>query len=100
VRFGTNGALGNVVDSSGFVISHTVLLTGLAPATTYAYDVASVAGNGDASADSLDGAHRTFTTEPTGSIALLMDDPDPAVLATWNSAFAARAGRWTCSPRR
>ena len=89
VRFGSAGAPGTVVDSSGLVTSHTVMLTGLAPAATYAYDVASVAVNGDASGDSLDGAHRTFTTQPTGSIALLMDDPDPTVLATWNNAFAA-----------
>ena len=89
VRFGSAGALGTVVDSSGFVMSHTVLLTGLAPATTYAYDVAGVAVSGDASCDSLDGAHRTFTTQPNGSIALLIDDPDPAVLATWNNAFDA-----------
>src|SRR5262249_35880956 len=83
-----NGAI-TVVDSGGYVMQHSVLLTGLKAATTYRYDVESAAPLGEVSADSLDGQHRSFTTRPAGSIALLMDDPSASVLATWSSALAA-----------
>jgi len=89
LRFGTTGALSAIADSAGFTKSHAVLLTGLTPGTTYRYDVESATPAGHASRDSLDGAHRSFTTRPAGTIALLMDDPDPTVLATWNNAFAS-----------
>jgi hypothetical protein len=88
IRFGT-GALVSVADSSGFTAQHSVLLTGLTPATTYRYDVVSATPGGDVSADSLDGLHRSFTTRPRGSIAVLMDDPSSSVLATWTNAAAA-----------
>ena len=89
VRFGTGGVTTTTVDSGGFVSSHAVLLTGLSPGTTYHYDVESATVRGEVTCDSLDGAHRSFTTRSAGTLALLMDDPDPAVLATWNNAFAA-----------
>ncbi|MGH7725863.1 MAG: S8 family serine peptidase [Candidatus Eiseniibacteriota bacterium] len=88
VRFGA-GVLGAVADSGGHTTQHAVLLTGLAPETTYRYDVESSTPGGDVSTDSLGGAHRSFTTASRGSIALLMDDPNPDVLATWSNAFAA-----------
>jgi hypothetical protein len=89
VRFGTTGTLGTVVDSSGYSMQHSVLLTGLKPGTTYRYDVESTTPAGYVTADSLDGLHRSFTTTRAGSIALLMDDPSTSVLATWTNAFAA-----------
>jgi hypothetical protein len=89
VRFGTSGALGTVVDSSGYSTQHAVLLKGLHAGTTYRYDVESTTPGGDRSADSLGGQHRSFTTRSSGSIALLMDDPSASVLATWSNAFAA-----------
>jgi hypothetical protein len=89
VRFGVSGALGTVVDSSGYSLQHAVLVTGLTAAATYKYDVESTTPVGATSADSLDGLHRSFTTRPAGSIALLMDDPDASVLDTWSNAFSA-----------
>jgi hypothetical protein len=88
VRFGT-GALATVADSSGTSTQHAVLLTGLATATAYRYDVESVTSDGDVARDSLGGAHRSFSTKRRGSLALLMDDPDPATLTAWNNAFSA-----------
>jgi hypothetical protein len=88
VHFGT-GALGSVADSSGTTTHHDVLLRGLSPGTLYRYDVESATPRGDTSRDSLGGVHRTFTTPTSGSIALVMDDPDPNVLATWANAIAA-----------
>ena len=88
VRFGAGGALATAVDSAGYSTQHAVLLTGLQPLTTYRYDVESATPAGDASVDSLSGAHRSFSTRRAGTIALLMDDPDPAVLETWNHALA------------
>jgi len=78
-----------VAESTGSSTQHAVLLTGLRPETTYRYDVESVTPLGDMSRDSLGGAHRSFTTRRSGSIALLMDDPSPSVLETWNHALAA-----------
>jgi len=89
VRFWTGGGPVAVVDSSGYRSQHAVLLTGLRAATTYRYDVESATPAGDISADSLDGQHHSFTTRAAGSIALLMDDPSPSVLATWSNALAA-----------
>ena len=89
VRFGTSGALGTTVDSSGYSTQHAVLLKGLQAGTTYRYDVESATPGGDRSADSLGGQHRAFTTRAAGPIAPLMDDPSASVLATWSNAFAA-----------
>ncbi len=88
VRYGS-GALGSTAETDGFTTSHSVLLTGLQPGTTYRYDVESGTPTGEWARDSLDGSHRTFTARRAGSIALLMDDPDPEVLAAWNNAFDA-----------
>jgi hypothetical protein len=88
VRFRTGGPV-TVVDSSGYTMQHSVLLAGLHAGTTYRYDVESSTPGGDVSVDSLDGQHRSFTTRPAGSIALLMDDPAPSVLATWDNALKA-----------
>ena len=88
VRFGTSAPV-TVADSSGFTMQHSVLLTGLSTLTAYKYDVESVTPDGEVVRDSLGGAHRTFTTKRRGSIALLMDDPEPTVLTTWINAFAA-----------
>jgi hypothetical protein len=74
VRFGTTAALGLVADSSSFTTQHAVLLSGLAPATAYKYDVESVTPEGDTARDSLGGVHRSFTTKGRGTLALLMDD--------------------------
>ncbi|HXS81844.1 MAG TPA: S8 family serine peptidase, partial [Methylomirabilota bacterium] len=89
VRYGASGALKSGADSSGFTTRHSVILNGLAPGTLYRYDVESSTPRGETSRDSLGGAHRTFTTPAGGSIALVMDDPDPNVLATWSNALAA-----------
>ena len=89
VHFWTDGGPISTTDSSGSTMQHAVLLTGLHAATTYRYDVESATPVGDVSRDSLGGRHYSFTTRPAGSIALLMDDPDPAVLATWSNALAA-----------
>ena len=89
VRFGTTGALASVADSSGFSTQHAVLLKGLTTATKYLYDVESVSPDGDSARDSLGGGHHSFTTKGRGSLALLMDDPSPATLATWTNALAA-----------
>jgi hypothetical protein len=89
VRFGTSGPLTTIADSSGYSTQHAVLLTSLHAGTTYRYDVESATPGGYVSADSLGGQHRSFTTRPAGSIALLMDDPSASVLATWSNAFAA-----------
>jgi hypothetical protein len=89
VHFAASGPLVTTVDSSGHSMQHTVLLTGLHAGTTYRYDVESSTALGAVSADSLGGQHRSFTTRAAGAIALLMDDPDPTVLATWTNAFAA-----------
>ncbi|HET9325381.1 MAG TPA: FlgD immunoglobulin-like domain containing protein, partial [Candidatus Eisenbacteria bacterium] len=89
VRFGSTVPLQSVADSSGYTMQHSVLLTGLQPGTTYRYDLESVTPGGATSVDSLDGQHRSFTTLQAGTIALLMDDPNADVLATWSNAFAA-----------
>ena len=89
VRFGTSGPLRSVVDSSGFTVQHAVLLDRLAPGTLYRYDVESTTPHGFMSRDSLDGSHRSFTTPAAGTIALVMDDPDASVLATWINAITA-----------
>jgi hypothetical protein len=89
VRLQAPGGHVSVADSSGSTTQHAVLLTGLDAASTYRYDVQSATPLGQVSVDSLDGQHHSFTTRQAGSIALLMDDSDPSVLATWTNAFAA-----------
>jgi hypothetical protein len=89
VRYGSAGALNSVATSSGFATRHSVVLDELTPGTLYRYDLESSAPRGELSRDSLDGAHRTFTTPAGAAIALVMDDPDPDVLATWLNALAA-----------
>lgn len=89
VHFGAAGPLATVVDSSGYALQHAVLIDGLTPGMRYDYDVESVAFDGESSRDSLGGAHRSFTTRTASSLALLMDDDDASVLATWNAALVA-----------
>ena len=89
VRYGATLPITSVADSSGFTTQHAVLLTGLAPGAHYRYDVESASGTGATSRDSLGGAHRSFTTQAPGDIALLMDDPSSTVAATWTNALQA-----------
>ena len=88
VRYGTTGVPRSAV-TNGLTTQHSVILDGLAPATLYHYDVESSTPHGDVARDSLGGAHRSFTTPAPGSIALVMDDPSPSVLATWQNALSA-----------
>jgi hypothetical protein len=88
VAFGP-AALTSSADSLGYTTQHAVLLEGLAPNTIYRYDVESRTYQGDVSRDSLGGAHRTFETKGQAPIALVMDDPSPATLQTWQNALAA-----------
>src|SRR5262245_28714008 len=89
VRFRTAGGPVTVQDSSGYVTQHSVLLRSLRAGTTYLYDVESSTPGGDVSADSLDGQHHSCPPRRAATIALLMDDPNPSVLATWNNALSA-----------
>jgi len=88
VRYGTP-ELRKAATSAGLTTRHSVILDGLAPGTLYRYDVESSTPHGDLARDSLGGVHRSFTTAAAGSIALVMDDPDPSVLATWTNALSA-----------
>jgi hypothetical protein len=89
VHFGPSAALGSVAESGEFRTHHSVLLIGLAPQTTYEYDVEAIGVDGGASRDSLGGAHRSFTTRRRGTMALVMADSDLGVLDTWTNAFTA-----------
>ena len=89
VRFGTTASLRTSATAAGLTARHSVILDGLTPGTLYRYDVESSTPHGDVSRDSLGGVHRSFTTAAAGSIALIMDDPDSSVLATWQNALAA-----------
>jgi hypothetical protein len=89
VRFGTGTPLTSVADSAGLTLSHQVLLPGLRAGRTYLYDVESSSLTGSVSADSLGGAHRTFTTRAAGQFGLVMADANPFLVSTWSNALAA-----------
>jgi hypothetical protein len=90
VHFGTTGALElGSVDSTGYAISHAVVLTGLTPGQTYRYDVESVSLSGSSARDDLGGAHHRFTTGGGGDVLLVMEDGSFPHRSIWEEALTS-----------
>lgn len=89
VRYGENGVLGSMQETTGYTIQHAVRLTGLRPGRTYRYAVESSSRTGNFVRDDFGGLHRTFTTKTPGRIALVLNGSSQRVLDTWLNAVNA-----------
>ncbi len=88
VYYGTSAALElGSVDSSGYALTHQVLLPNLVPGQTYFYDVQSVGLTGGSARDNRGGEHYRFTAKPTGDVLLLLGDPNFERAVTWENAL-------------
>jgi hypothetical protein len=64
VNYGTTTGLGSIVYNSSYVTSHFIRLEGLAPSTTYYFEVVSTNSSIGTSVDDNGGAYYSFITTP------------------------------------
>jgi hypothetical protein len=86
VEYGTTSALGTSVGDVALVTSHSVVLTGLSPATTYSYRVSSTDGSGNSSTSGL--LSFATTAGPTGPVIDVWYGP------VQSSGFPGSTQRW------
>jgi hypothetical protein len=77
------------VPEVGARLSHSILLTGLTPGSTYYYDVDATALNGNVTRDDVGGSHYRFTAKGSGDVLLVVGEAGFPRLGTWQSALAA-----------
>ena len=78
------------VDSTGAVLTHSVLLSDVTAGQTYYYDVESVSLAGSTARDSRGGEHYRFTGEGSASVLLLLNDAAFGRTVAWTSALDAK----------
>ncbi len=69
-------------------LSHSVLVTGLTPGSTYYYDVESAALNGNSTRDDAGGAHYQFSAKGSGDILFVLGDAAYPRMFAWTNALA------------
>ncbi len=83
VCYGTSMPLDLSTSNSSLVTAHTVVLTGLTPATTYYFSVESTDEAGNQTIDDNGGAYYEFTTLPVGTY--YVPDDFPTIQAALNT---------------
>ncbi len=96
VLYGTTPALGSSsgVDAS-LMTSHSVMLGGLVPNTTYFFDVVSESHAGASVQDDLGGIHYRFTTGNRADVLLVLADDSVDDEAKYDPAFDATGWTYT-----
>jgi len=98
VVFGTSPAsLGSSANETLLRTSHALALTGLAPDTSYLYDVVSRDALGHVTRDTNGGRHYTFRTPPWGDVLLVVGDATFPADREASYAAALDAFGWTWS---
>jgi hypothetical protein len=95
VEFGTTPALGSFSTyDAGLVTGHAHLVEGLAPETTYYFDVLSTDHEGNVVRDDFGGMHYRFTTGARADVLLVIADENTTTgYDKYDDAFAATG--WT-----
>lgn len=92
VEYGPTTAYGLVATDATLVYDHDILLTGLAPSTTYQFRVVSQ----DAAGNSTTSANGSFATTSGGIADIIVDDGDTgyAKAGSWTYVSGAGAAAW------
>jgi uncharacterized lipoprotein YddW (UPF0748 family) len=88
VNYGTSGSYGSVKTSSASVTGHVITLTGLAPSTTYHYQVQSTSSSGTGASGDY-----TFTTSAVAGEVIVDDlSPGASCTGTWTADSGGHDG--------